>query len=45
MSFCISVPENAKTDGEIGKMKIEGGKYVVAGFELTSNEFPLAWDL
>jgi|LSQX01.2.fsa_nt_gb AraC family transcriptional regulator len=44
MSFCISVPENAKTDGEIGKMKIEGGKYVVAGFELTSNEFPLAWE-
>lgn len=44
MSFCISVPENAKTDGEIGKMIIEGGKYVVAQFELTSQEFPLAWE-
>ena len=33
-----------KTDGEIGKMNIEGGKYVVAGFELTSHEFPLAWE-
>ena len=44
MSVCISVPESAKTDGEIGKMKVEGGKYVVAGFELTSNEFPLAWE-
>lgn len=44
MSVCISVPENTRTDGEIGKMKIDGGKYVVAGFELASDEFPLAWD-
>jgi len=44
ISICMSVPENTKTDGEIGKMDIEGGKYVVARFELSAGEFMEAWD-
>lgn len=44
MSVCISVPGDTRTDGEIGKMTVEGGKYIVARFELTSQEFPLAWE-
>ncbi len=44
MSFCLSVPDNIKFDSKIGKMIIEGGKYVVAKFELKRNELILAWD-
>lgn len=44
LSFCISIPENAKIDNKIDKMIIEGGKYLVARFELKSDEFILAWD-
>ena len=44
MSVCITVPENTKVDGEIGRMEIEAGKYVIARFEINAQEFPLAWD-
>ncbi len=44
LSVCVSVPENTKVDGEIGKMKIEEGKYVVARFELTASDFQQAWE-
>jgi len=44
MSFCLSIPDNAKVDNKIGKMIIEGGKYLVGHFELKSSEFILAWD-
>ncbi len=43
-SVCITVPEKTAVDGEIGKMKVEGGKYVIARFEVGSEEFGLAWD-
>ncbi|NJK84892.1 MAG: GyrI-like domain-containing protein [Bacteroidales bacterium] len=32
MSICITVPSDTKIDGEIGKMDIEPGKFVVARF-------------
>jgi AraC family transcriptional regulator len=44
LSVCISVPENTKVDGEVGKMVIEGGKYVVARFELGAGDFQEAWE-
>jgi len=44
MSVCITVPSGTKVDGEIGKMEIETGKYVVARFELTAQDFQEAWD-
>lgn len=44
MSVCITVPPDTKVGGEIGKMKIEGGKYVVARFELNSQRFEEAWN-
>lgn len=43
-SICITVPDEQKVDGDIGKMKIEGGNYVVARFELTENDFTDAWN-
>lgn len=44
MSICITVPNEYKVDGEIGKMELEGGKYVVARFELDKDGFTEAWD-
>ncbi len=42
-SVCITVPEETKVDGEVGKMELKAGKYVVARFELTSEDFGNAW--
>ena len=43
-SVCITVPENTKVDGEVGKMELAGGKYGVARFEVEATEFEMAWD-
>jgi len=43
LSVCITVPEDTKADGPVGKMKIDGGQYVVARFELQGDEFAQAW--
>ena len=42
-SICITVPEDTKVDGDVGKMKVEGGQYVVARFEVQTHEFAEAW--
>jgi len=44
MSVCISVPEDTKVDGEIGKMKVPGGKFAVAHFEVMADEYGEAWN-
>lgn len=44
ISVCFTVPSDTKVEGEIGKMQIESGKYVIARFELTVNDFQQAWD-
>lgn len=41
---CITVNEDIKVDGEIGKMIVEGGKYAVGHFEITVTEFEQAWN-
>ena len=43
-SACITVKEDVKVEGEIGKMHIPGGRYVVGHFEIGSTEFQEAWD-
>ncbi len=43
-SACITVKGDVKTEGEIGKMKIPGGKFVVGHFEIHTHEFQQAWD-
>ena len=43
-SVCLTAPENTKVDGEIGKMVLEKGKYVVARFTAKADEFQGAWD-
>lgn len=44
MSVCITVPPEAKVDGEVGKMELDAAKYMVARFVLGEKEFQLAWD-
>ncbi|WP_320053670.1 AraC family transcriptional regulator [uncultured Acetobacteroides sp.] len=43
-SACITVFEDVKTEGEIGKMQIPGGRYAVGHFEVNEQEFQQAWD-
>lgn len=43
ISVCISVNPDQKVDGEVGKMEIEEGDYVVARFVLNDKQFPEAW--
>ena len=45
LDVCITIPNNFEVDGEIGKMTISGGKYVVARFELKADEFSNAWNI
>ncbi|MCG8476937.1 MAG: AraC family transcriptional regulator, partial [Cytophagales bacterium] len=43
ISACLVVPEDTKVEGEIGKMKIEGGSYAVGRFVVAPDEFEKAW--
>ena len=43
-SACITVSGEVKTEGEIGKMKIPGGRYFVGHFEIPASGFQDAWD-
>ncbi len=42
-SICITVPTDIKAEGEIGRMKVAGGKYAVGQFELLPDQYPDAW--
>ena len=41
---CITVPEDTQVDGEIGKANIPAGKYAVAHFEITPDQYQDAWN-
>lgn len=43
-SACIIVDKDVKVEGEIGKMIIPGGKYVVGYFEIGTDEFQKSWN-
>lgn len=45
VDVCITVPDETPVEGEIGKMVVPGGKYAVAHFELTDQEYGAAWNL
>jgi AraC family transcriptional regulator len=44
VSVCLSVPPSTEVGGEIGKMEIAAGKYAIAHFEISPDEFQEAWD-
>ena len=43
-SACITVDKEVKVDGEIGKMKLDSGKYAVGHFEIDEKGFEKAWN-
>ena len=40
---CLIVPEPVKTDGGIGLLGLEAGRYAVGRFEISWDEFRTAW--
>ena len=45
VSACITVPEDTPIEGEIGAMKVPGGKFAVAHVEITDpKQYGEAWD-
>ncbi len=42
-SICLTVPAGTEVDGEVGKMTIPGGKYAVANFTLSPDQYEQAW--
>ncbi|HRZ42721.1 MAG TPA: AraC family transcriptional regulator [Bacteroidales bacterium] len=43
MSVCITVPPDTRVEGEVGKMEMEKGTYVIARFEVDATQFGEAW--
>lgn len=43
LSVCVPVPDDTEVSGEVGKMKIEGGTYAFARFELPDDRYGDAW--
>jgi len=44
VDVCITVPEDTKVEGEIGKTSIQGGRYAVARFEIAVEQYGDAWN-
>jgi AraC family transcriptional regulator len=45
ISIGMSVPADTPTDGEIGKMTIPAGKFAVAHFEISPDQYGEAWNM
>lgn len=43
-SACLSVPQGTEVSGDINLMTIPGGKFAVARFEISPDQFGAAWD-
>jgi len=43
-SVCVTVPESTEVGGEIGAMKLEGGRYAVARIRIDVDQYAAAWD-
>jgi AraC family transcriptional regulator len=41
---CITVPADTQVDGEVGKAVIPAGRYAVAHFEITPDQYGNAWN-
>lgn len=44
MSLCVTIPPSTTTNGTIGKMDIEAGKYAIFQCELSAPDFPTVWN-
>ncbi len=41
---CITVPEGTQVEGEVGLLRIPGGRFAVGHFEISADQFGKAWD-
>ncbi|MCK4540722.1 MAG: AraC family transcriptional regulator [Spirochaetales bacterium] len=44
ISVCLVVPEGTETGGDIGSMKIPGGKFAIGHFEIDQDQYGAAWN-
>ena len=44
MSLSVTVPPTTSTEGDIGKMELDEGPYLVCKCELTAQDFPKVWN-
>ncbi|MCP4217769.1 MAG: AraC family transcriptional regulator [bacterium] len=44
-SACITVPEETKAEGEVGRMTVPGGKFAVARVEIDADEYEASWNM
>jgi AraC family transcriptional regulator len=44
LDAAITVPEGTRTDGEIGRQRLDGGTYAVARVRIRANQFVETWD-
>lgn len=44
LSVCMTVPDKIDTDGEVGYLQTESGKYAVGRFEISPDQYQHAWD-
>lgn len=45
LSVCLSAPEGTRGEGEVGTMRIPGGRFAVARFEVSPAEIGAAWEV
>lgn len=43
-SACITIDSDVRTEGEIGKMEVDGGRFAVGRFEIDEKGFEDAWN-
>jgi AraC family transcriptional regulator len=44
LDVCITVPSDTEVDGEVGKSTIPAGKYAIAHFEISPDQYGAAWN-
>ncbi len=44
LSVCLEVDEMPQVDGDIGQYVLEGGLYVIARYEVLTEDYQKAWD-
>ena len=44
LDICITVPPDTEVDGEVGKSTIPAGKYAIAHFEISPDQYGDAWN-
>ena len=44
LSVCLTIGDDVDVDGDLGQMRLPGGKYAVARFRIDADQYGAAWD-